>query len=284
MLNHSTKRKALERLERAQESHERAVEQVVERSVALHELRLAVYERTVVEAEAFVSALANAPKELADGVGELRVEYDQFDERLERLRTEDAKGTKVVGSATGAAVAAGVGVAAFGPSAAMALAMTFGTASTGTAISTLSGAAATNAALALLGGGAVAAGGGGMAAGNALLALAGPVGWSIGGVALAGAATWAHVRNKRIAEEATEAALDLERNALAHRRSNNEIGELESLTRRHDEGAAAHLAWLRSNAPSSYDHFDATHKQELAAFINNIRSLGELLGRSPTNA
>ena len=67
---------------------------------------------------------------------------------------------------------AGAGIAAFGPTAAMAVATTFGTASTGTAIATLSGAAATNAALAWLGGGALAVGGGGMAAGEAFLAMA----------------------------------------------------------------------------------------------------------------
>ena len=70
------------------------------------------------------------------------------------------------------------------PTAAMWIATTFGTASTGAAISTLSGAAATNAALAWLGGGALAAGGGGMAGGTAFLALAGPVGWSIAGATL----------------------------------------------------------------------------------------------------
>lgn len=52
-----------------------------------------------------------------------------------------------VGKGTAAAgVAVGAGVAAFAPTAALAIATTFGTASTGTAIATLSGAAATNAA------------------------------------------------------------------------------------------------------------------------------------------
>ena len=88
------------------------------------------------------------------------------------------------GGAAGAA--AGIGVVALGPTAAMGIATTFGVASTGTAISALSGAAATNAALAWLGGGAIAAGGGGMAAGEAFLALAGPVGWAIAAVALIG--------------------------------------------------------------------------------------------------
>ena len=79
----------------------------------------------------------------------------------------------------------GVAVVAFGPTAAMGIATTFGVASTGTAISALSGAAATNAALAWLGGGALAAGGGGMIAGHALLGLAGPVGWAVAGLSLA---------------------------------------------------------------------------------------------------
>ena len=82
----------------------------------------------------------------------------------------------------GAAAAGGV-VAVAGPTAAMAIATTFGTASTGAAISSLGGAAAANAALAWLGGGAVAAGGGGMAAGAGLLGIMGPVGWGIAGIA-----------------------------------------------------------------------------------------------------
>lgn len=82
-----------------------------------------------------------------------------------------------VGKGTAAAgVAVGAGVAAFAPTAALAIATTFGTASTGTAIATLSGAAAIIPPR-QLGGGALAAGGGGMSAGSALLALAGPVGW-----------------------------------------------------------------------------------------------------------
>lgn len=79
-----------------------------------------------------------------------------------------------------------------GPTAAMWVATTFGTASTGTAISALSGAAATSAALAWLGGGVAA---GGMAAGNALLALAGPIGWGIAGASLV--ATFFITRNKK---------------------------------------------------------------------------------------
>lgn len=95
---------------------------------------------------------------------------------------EIAKKTDIGGGAAGASL--GIGVAAFGPTAAMGIATTYGVASTGTLISSLSGAAATNAALAWLGGGALSAGGGGMVAGEALLGLAGPVGWAIAGISI----------------------------------------------------------------------------------------------------
>ncbi len=95
---------------------------------------------------------------------------------------EIAKKTDIGGGAAGTSL--GIGVAAFGPTAAMGIATTYGVASTGTLISSLSGAAATNAALAWLGGGALSAGGGGMVAGEALLGLAGPVGWTIAGISI----------------------------------------------------------------------------------------------------
>lgn len=72
--------------------------------------------------------------------------------------TQELDAAKKSMAGVGAGVAGGMAVASLAPSAAMWVATTFGTASTGTAISTLSGAAATNAALAWLGGGAAAAG------------------------------------------------------------------------------------------------------------------------------
>ena len=84
----------------------------------------------------------------------------------------------------GVGVTGGFAITSLAPSAAMWVATTFGTASTGTAISALSGAAANSAALAWLGGGSIAAGGAGVTGGQALLALAGPIGWSIAGATL----------------------------------------------------------------------------------------------------
>ncbi|MBR5710500.1 MAG: hypothetical protein IKX40_07055 [Thermoguttaceae bacterium] len=82
----------------------------------------------------------------------------------------DAHFNAAIGVATGAIVAT--------PAIMTAIAVTWGTTSTGVAISSLSGAAMTNAVLAWWGGGAIAAGGGGMAAGGTTIILA------TGGVAI----------------------------------------------------------------------------------------------------
>ena len=181
MFNSKARREAIEKLRRAVARHEAARNQVEQASVTLHGLRLDAATEDILDVESYVNLLANSPKEFDTSVAEFRVEANRFQGTVSRLETQAARTTRL-GAGTGAAgVTAGVGVAALGPSAAMAVATTFGTASTGTAISALSGAAATNAALAWLGGGAIAAGGGGMVGGTALLALAGPVGLGLAG-------------------------------------------------------------------------------------------------------
>ena len=162
---------------------------------------------------------------------------------------------------------------------AMAIATTFGTASTGTAISTLSGAAATNAALAWLGGGAIAAGGGGMAGGSALLALAGPVGLGIGGVALVGSGLYLNSRNKRYAREATEQRIRVEAEVRSLKAALDEIEGLFERTAEHVKGCLDELTWLRGHAGGDYQRFSHGQKQRLAALINHIRALSELLNR-----
>lgn len=133
--------------------------------------------------ENLINSIANHPKEFDSDIAEIKLSKKEFRDVCDFAREELAAAQRSAVGA-GAGVAGGVAVVSLAPSAAMWIATTFGTASTGTAISTLSGAAATNAALAWLGGGALAAGGSGMAAGEALLALAGPVGWSIAGATL----------------------------------------------------------------------------------------------------
>ncbi len=145
--------------------------------------------------ENLVNSIANHPKSFDADIEEIVTMRENFKTVCDYAKEELDSVQKSALSA-GAGIAGGAAVASLAPGAAMWVATTFGTASTGTAISTLSGAAATKAALAWLGGGALSAGGGGIAAGNALLALAGPVGWGIAGATLL--ASIALFANKKI--------------------------------------------------------------------------------------
>ena len=133
--------------------------------------------------ENLVNSIADHPKDFDSDIMAIDLNKNEFKDVCDFAEKELEAAQRSAFSA-GAGVAGGAAVVSLAPTAAMWIATTFGTASTGTAISALSGAAATNAALAWLGGGTLAVGGGGMAAGEALLALAGPVGWSIAGVTL----------------------------------------------------------------------------------------------------
>lgn len=277
MLNSGLRKEAVNKLERSVKSHENLRGRVQEDSVALFEQRKRAAREVVEAVEAYVNTLSNSPKEFDKTVARYRIETDRFDSTLKQLELEAAQVTKI-GTATGAAgTAAGVGVAAFGPTAALAIATTFGTASTGTAISALSGAAATNAALAWLGGGALAAGGGGMAGGQALLAMAGPVGWGIGGVALTGSAVFLHMRNAKLAEQATKERMKVEAEIRSMRTAQKEIKGLAKQTETHSDGVLSELLALRKSAPSDYARFDKAAKERLGAVINHIRALSKLL-------
>ena len=133
--------------------------------------------------EILINSIANHPKSFDVDLQDIQAEKKKFKDVCD-YAVDELSAAKKSALSVGAGLSCGVAVASLAPSAAMWVATTFGTASTGTAISALSGAAATSAQLAWLGGGALAAGGGGMAAGNAILALAGPVGWSISGATL----------------------------------------------------------------------------------------------------
>ena len=279
VFNASARREAVEKLRESLARHEAVRKGVAQASVHLFEQRQRAVVQVVEPIAEYVNRLANSPREFDGSVREYRIEVDRFENAVHRIETEAAK-SAAIGSGTGVAGAtAGVGLAAFGPSVAMAVATTFGTASTGTAISALSGAAAANAALAWLGGGALAAGGGGMAAGNTLLALAGPVGWTIGGVALAGSGIYLHYRNRDLARRAAQERVRAEGEILSLRTVSREIEGLAASTKTHTEGTLASIGWLRDNAPNDYQQFDHGQKERLAALVNHVRSVGELLRR-----
>ena len=133
--------------------------------------------------EYLINSIANHPKKFDKEISDINIIKENFKQTCDFAK-EELETTQKSALTAGVGITGGLAIGNLAPSAAMWVATTFGTASTGTAISTLSGAAATNAALAWLGGGSLTAGGAGMSGGNALLALAGPIGWSIAGVTL----------------------------------------------------------------------------------------------------
>lgn len=162
--------------------------------------------KSIQQLQDFTESLPNCPDVLIQGsrrafsytsaIREAAMwEDSQFDNSNRSALKNEKKTTSAIAGTT-AAVAGGL-TATLCPSAAMAIATTFGTASTGAAIGTLGGAAATNAALAWLGGGAIAAGGAGMAGGSALLAALGPIGWSVAGVSIVTSLALSRSRNSK---------------------------------------------------------------------------------------
>src|SRR5699024_5178360 len=216
---------------------------------------------------------------------EIHFKFNRYDEFVKEIKKEIQKNLKTSAGGAGAGLAAGAGVAFFGPSAAMAVATTFGTASTGTAISTLSGAAATKAALAWLGGGALTAGGGGMAAGSALLTLAGPIGWTIGGATILGTGLFQRGKNKKIATEALAKTAEIKADIKILEGSILEIEEVFSLTKEHIKGLNVMtrelhtiLDLLNYDFERIEDDNELIHK--LGSLVNNANSAAELLNRS----
>ena len=264
------------RLSVTAERHEHLREQVQRDTEALFQQRQGSV-KVIEIVETYVNQLANSPTEFEKTVAECSLQADRFRGDVQKHEPEAARVAKVR-AATGTTVAgAGAAVAALGPSAAMAIATTFGTASTGAAISGLSGAAATSAALAWLGGGALAAGGGGVAAGSALLALAGPIGWTLSGVAITGTVALARRGNRKRAEETRRHRLEVEESERSLLAAQRQIAGLEQQTRTHAAGILGDLAPLWKDAPSDYGAFDDASKERLAAVINHARTLGELL-------
>lgn len=198
MLNKDLKKNAREELERTKERCQSQLKSTIKMIETFHISKL-IAKDIVQDVTIHLEALSGASKEYDKEISEIKSNLQDFIievECLERQYEDNNDGSIAVADAV-----IGTGVVAIGSTSAVAIATTFGAASTGTAIATLSGATTTNAGLALLGGGALTAGGGGLAAGEALLTMAGPLGWTIGGLALLGGGFWVSSKNKEAAEQ-----------------------------------------------------------------------------------
>lgn len=223
-----------------------------------------------------VNSIANTPKSFAEDINEISNRKHNFKES-ESFAREELNSARKSAASAGAGVATGMAVASIAPSAAVWVATTFGTASTGTAISTLSGAAATNAAMAWLGGGALAAGGGGMAAGSALLALAGPIGWGVAGATLLTSIALFVKKKHEINKEKHEELLSVKRNTEAIREAFATIEVLRAkIDTLREEMSKSFIAVCRLYG-ADYLSISDDEKLALGSLVNNAKSLGNLV-------
>lgn len=277
MLNSKLKKVAIKSFEESVRSYNQIAEmtQILSSELMIERQRSV---QVIESIESFVNSLANTERIFDKDFGQINVFISKFRD-VSDFKIESITASIVSGSIIGAGAIAGIGMAAFGPTAAMAIATTFGTASTGTAISSLAGAAASNAALAWLGGGTLALGGGGVSAGSALLGLAGPIGWTIGGVSLVGSASFEALKNKKIASKVNLEKMKVDELIQKFTGFNSEIIEIKNLTIGHMEGLKNSLVNIKSLNKSNYLDYTLDEKFDLGALVNNSLSLAKLLDR-----
>lgn len=276
MFNNKLKKTAIENYKKEYDKHNSLVRQMNDAVMNLYSERKSA-STAIKRVETYINTLANTPKEFKKEIGEISLSLKEFRDAV--AFEEKSKQANIKGAGIGTAgVASGTAVAALGPTAAMAIATAFGTASTGTAISALSGAAATNAALAWLGGGALAAGGGGMVAGNAFLALAGPIGWGIGAAAVIGGGIFAASQNKKAARQANEERVKIMKENEFLRSRAQMISKIINSTK--SLRSAIDLTAVTNLYPNDYNLFTSEQKQKLAAIVNAAKALGCEINKS----
>lgn len=229
------------------------------------------------DVEKYINKLANSPKKFEKSMSEINTNCKNFEKDLKIIKDKIKDINMELLKRNTAGIAAGIGAAAVSSTIAMAVATTFGTASTGTAIASLSGAAATNAALAWLGGGAIAAGGGGMAAGNALLALAGPLGWTIGAGSIAVSGVLFSKKNKKMAEEMKEKRLLIAYETGVLQKQNIKVKDLDEKIHLNLTNVENLLDELKDNKVYDYLSASEAEKEKLQILVNTSVTLSYLI-------
>lgn len=229
--------------------------------------------------ENLINSIANTPKDFSVSISRIQAEREMFC-ATEKYAEEALKSEIKSGVGIAAGVATGAAVASMAPTAAMWVATTFGTASTGTAISSLSGAAATKAALAWLGGGALKAGGLGIAGGKAILALAGPIGWGVAGVSVVSAAAFVGHNNKKVADSAIEEAKQITLMGAILRDTNAQISHLLSETILLASSLEKQLKENVEMQDADYTKLSVEAQLRLGTMVNNTLSLAALLNKT----
>lgn len=276
MLNEDYKNKAIIELENANDKYTIVFKRTIDDMTRLFQSRQRAI-RTIMNIESYVNGLANKPREYERQIGEIKIRYVEFNNRIEEIKRLDEEKRNVnYNRGIGTGILVGAGGAAFAPSAALAVAMTFGTASTGTAIASLSGVAATNAALAWLGGGALAAGGAGMIGGQTLLTMAGPIGWAIGGVSVASGVLLKIFANIDIAKKAEDATSTIIRETERIKETDVTVCSWNKETIKLSNELTKKLTSIRRK--KDYSFFTEDDKHELIIVMNMTEVLSKKLG------
>ena len=278
MLNNTTKKEALAFHERAVNRYNDIVGEVQKSGLKLYELRKESKVKIEI-GENLVNSIANTPKELNAKLVKIETNTITF-RNTENYAQEAYQNAIKSGIGVAAGVGAGAVAATLAPTAAMWVATTFGTASTGAAISSLSGAVATKAALAWLGGGALAAGGAGIVGGKALLALAGPIGWGIAAAVAGGNMIFLSSRNKKIAEQAINEAKTITFAGAQLEETGAKIEQLIKKTESLLDMFENQLVELRSLKGCNYSDISSDEQLQLGTLVNNALSLSELLNKT----
>lgn len=274
MLGFGDKKKAKIKFEKEVRSYDENVINLNKKIDWLHYEKERTY-YVLKNVETYLNMLKNTPEKMIIELNSAKLEISTFEKEIDIIKKELEKiefSAVTSGVKTAAAgVAAGTTVVGFAPSAAMAVATTFGTASTGVAISSLSGAAATNAALAWLGGGALVAGGGGTAAGTALLALAGPIGWAIGGTGLIFSGLSINGKNKQAVEKYNEEVTNIRKEIVKLKLISAEIDRVGSGLQKDRDILKSKLSLAQDTYPKNYDEMNNDQRLYLGALVNQLR-------------
>ena len=229
--------------------------------------------------ECLINSITFHPKTFVIDFEQIKIEKQNFQGVIEFAKEQSEnleRGSQLIG----AGLTAGGFVASTAPTAAMWVATTFGTASTGTAISALSGAAASNAAIAWLGGGALATGGGGMAAGQALLALAGPVGWGIAGTTLLASVLLTVKKRFKLQEKKKDEIIKLQNLTNELRKVGVNIEQLIDQTVSLKVELSQQFQECLHYDSTNYSTLNSEDKQILAALVNNTKTLSKMLSKT----
>lgn len=281
MLNKDYKEQAIKDLQKIDMEYTTVLKKTIRNMERLQKTRMLTI-RTIRYVERYVLGLANKPRNFDTKIGEIKIRYVKFQQACKEIQELEAQQVRI-GTTNGFGVVGalgGAGLAAFGPTAAMSVAMTFGTASTGTAIASLSGAAATNAALAWLGGGALAAGGAGTVAGQTMLALAGPVGWVIGGVSLAGSLLAINMSNKDIAEKTEKSIAAIKKEMERIKEIEAQVLSWNEETKTLSNAIMSQLNRVKSNRKIDCTMFSDDEMNELVSLFNSTEVLSKLIGKT----